>query len=149
MSRRKISPEIQEQVRQRAQYLCEYCHTNEQWQYVQFTIDHVISLRQGGSDHLDNLALACFHCNRYKSSFQTAIDPETQQPTALFNPRNQAWSDHFVWSIDTLTILGISAVGRVTIATLRLNRERIQAIREADRVINRHPPDGDPREKTT
>jgi hypothetical protein len=39
---RKIPVEIQEQVRQRADFLCEYCHTNERWQYVRFTIDHIV-----------------------------------------------------------------------------------------------------------
>ncbi len=140
----KLSSEIKAQVRENAGYLCEYCHTNEKWQYIQFTIDHVIPLKQGGSDSLDNLALACFHCNRHKSSLQTAVDPETQQPAKLFNPRTQGWSEHFIWSADTLSILGLSQVGRATIALLKLNRERIQAIRGADHAVGRHPPKGDP-----
>jgi hypothetical protein len=144
MARSKLSTEIQQQVRQRAQCLCEYCHTNEQWQYIQFTIDHIVPLKQGGSDSLDNLALACFHCNRHKSSRQAALDPETQQLTPLFNPRTQEWSEHFIWSADALAILGVSAIGRATITALKLNRERIQAIRGADQVIGRHPPEGDP-----
>jgi hypothetical protein len=144
MPGRKFSPELQDQVRQRANYLCEYCHTSEKWQYVQFTIDHVIPIKQGGSERLENLALACFHCNRYKSSRQAAIDPETQQMTDLFNPRSQAWADHFIWSADKLTILGQSATGRATIDVLKLNRERIQLIREADLAVNRHPPKDDP-----
>ncbi len=144
MARSKLSTEIQQQVRQRAQCLCEYCHTSEQWQYIQFTIDHVVPLKRGGSDSLDNLALACFHCNRHKSSHQAALDPKTQQLTPLFNPRTQEWSKHFIWSADTLTILGVSAIGRATITALKLNRERIQAIRGADKIIGCHPPSGDP-----
>jgi 5-methylcytosine-specific restriction endonuclease McrA len=46
-SRNKIPKLIQEQVRQRARFLCEYCHASEQWQYVSFTVDHVIPLNQG------------------------------------------------------------------------------------------------------
>jgi hypothetical protein len=34
MSRNKISERIQQQVRNRTNYLCEFCHANEQWQYV-------------------------------------------------------------------------------------------------------------------
>jgi 5-methylcytosine-specific restriction endonuclease McrA len=75
--RRKTLPEIQLLVRQRAGHLCEYCHTAELWQYVQFTVDHVIPLSRGGADTPDNLALACFHCNRKKADKLTAIDPET------------------------------------------------------------------------
>ncbi|HLO84032.1 MAG TPA: HNH endonuclease [Nostocaceae cyanobacterium] len=36
---------------------------------------------------LDNLALACFHCNRQKSDKITAIDPESGLEFPLFNPR--------------------------------------------------------------
>jgi len=32
------------EVRKPAKYLCEYCHASEKWQYVQFTIDHIILL---------------------------------------------------------------------------------------------------------
>ena len=97
-SRRKISPEIQRLVRQRANHLCEYCHTAERWQYVRFTIDHVIPLSQGGSDDLDNLALACFHCNRRKADKLTALDPDSGAEVALFNPRRDDWREHFIWS---------------------------------------------------
>ena len=58
---------MRHQIRQRANYLCEYCHASEQWQYVRFTVDHVIPLAQSGVDTSDNLALACFHCNRLQS----------------------------------------------------------------------------------
>jgi hypothetical protein len=146
MSPRNISISVQEQVRQRANYLCEYCHTSEHWQYVRFTIDHIIPLTAGGTDTLDNLALACFHCNRRKSTRQNAIDPETQEQTALFNPRRDSWSNHFQWSADGLFILPQTATGRATIALLALNRERISHIRAADIEVNRHPPANDPRQ---
>ncbi|MFM7578411.1 MAG: HNH endonuclease, partial [Microcystaceae cyanobacterium] len=74
---RYISPDIQVQVRQRADFLCEYCHTSEQWQYINFTIDHVIPLKLGGSNSIDNLALACFHCNRHKSNKIEGYNTET------------------------------------------------------------------------
>jgi len=54
-ARRKIPAHIQEQVRRRAQLLCEYCHTSELWQYVPFTVDHIIPVTAGGTDQLDNL----------------------------------------------------------------------------------------------
>ena len=70
---------MQTQIRQRAHALCEYCHTAEQWQYVPFTVDHIIPLAHGGTTTLDNLALACFHCNRRKSTHRTGSDPQTRQ----------------------------------------------------------------------
>ena len=144
MSGGKFSPSIQEKVRQRANYLCEYCHACEQWQYVRFTIDHVIPLSEGGSNDLDNLALACFHCNRRKGNKLTAVDPESLTEVPLYNPRGEPWQNHFIWSVDTLTIIGLTATGRATINVLAMNRERIIEIRRADLPIGRHPPLQDP-----
>ena len=45
-------------VRERAQLRCEYCHADERWQCIRFTIDHVLPQSAGGSDDADNLALA-------------------------------------------------------------------------------------------
>jgi 5-methylcytosine-specific restriction endonuclease McrA len=46
--------------------LCEYCHASEAWQYVEFTMEHLVPIAAGGETALDNLALACFSCNRRK-----------------------------------------------------------------------------------
>ncbi|MEZ4513539.1 MAG: hypothetical protein R3C62_16855 [Chloroflexota bacterium] len=72
------------------------------------------------------------------------MDAKTNTLIPLFNPRLQQWSDHFIWAADKLYILGLTAVGKITIEQLRLNRERIIRIRAADLQINRHPPAGDP-----
>ncbi|MEH2321400.1 HNH endonuclease [Nostoc sp.] len=144
MASRKIPDAIQQQVRQRASELCEYCHASEKWQYVLFTVDHVIPLSQNGKDTIDNLALACFHCNRKKSAKTTAVAPESALEVALFNPRESLWSEHFIWSADKLKINGLTQTGQATIAALNLNRERIVNIRAADKVVNRHPPPEDP-----
>ncbi|HEY9826668.1 MAG TPA: HNH endonuclease signature motif containing protein [Stenomitos sp.] len=143
-ARSKISESVQAQVRQRSGYLCEYCHASEQWQYVRFTVDHVMPLSLGGADDLENLALACFHCNRRKTNRLSAIDPQSHEEVTLFNPRKQLWREHFIWSSDGLVILGLTSVGRATIATLDLNRERVMSIRAADKEIGRHPPADDP-----
>ncbi len=144
MSRNKIPESIQQQVRERANYLCEFCHANEKWQYVRFTVDHVMPFSLGGSDRFDNLTLACFHCNRRKTNRLTAVDPESQTEVTLFNPRQDSWQEHFIWSMDGLSILGISTIGKATVAGLLLNRERVIPIRAADREIGRHPPMDDP-----
>jgi hypothetical protein len=143
-SSRYISDELQNQVRDRAQALCEYCHAIEQWQYIKFTIDHIIPLQKSGANQIENLALACFHCNRRKSNHMTGTDPDTEEIVRLFNPRTDQWENHFIWSTDKLTIIGRSPIGRATIQTLELNRDRAINIRAADLEINRHPPNGDP-----
>lgn len=143
-SRRRIAENIQHQVRKRAGGLCEYCHTIEKWQYVLFTIDHIVALAQGGSDGFENLALACFHCNRRKSDRSTGIDPETGLTHNIFNPRQALWREHFIWSVDCTEIIGLTLLGRATITQLQLNRPRILSIRLADVAIGRHPPHDDP-----
>jgi 5-methylcytosine-specific restriction endonuclease McrA len=104
--RSKISAQVQNEVRQRANYLCEYCHASERWQYVSFTVDHIKPRSLGGGDGLENLALACFHCNRRKTNRFSVVVIETGNEIPLFNPRKDDWSDHFVWSADGLLIMG-------------------------------------------
>jgi hypothetical protein len=140
----KLSASVQSQVRQRANFLCEYCHTDENWQYVLFSIDHIVPVAEGGEDQLENLALACFHCNRHKSNKQIAFDRETEQSVPLFNPRQHRWSDHFIWSGNGLLVIPLTDTGRATVDLLELNRDRIQQIRSADASVGRHPPFADP-----
>ncbi len=141
---RYINEATQEQVRQRAKSLCEYCHASEQWQYVSFTVDHVIPIAKNGANSIDNLALACFHCNRQKSDKIQALDNQSLSEVPLFNPRTDSWQEHFIWSTDTLSIIGLTATGRATVTALKFNRARIINIRAADREIVRHPPPDDP-----
>ncbi len=139
---RYISEATQNQVRERAKFYCEYCHASEMWQYIQFTVDHIIPLSKGGANSIDNLALACFHCNRKKSDKTTVTDNSgTEIP--LFNPRSNIWSEHFIWSKDTLSIIALTAIGTATVTILDFNRTRIINIRAADRKIGRHPPSDD------
>ena len=102
----KLAPAVDDQVRRRAAQLCEYCHASERWQYVKFTFDHVVPLSRGGTDSVDNLALACFHCNRRKSDKTSARAEGSDEDVPLFNPRRQAWSEHFAWSADGLLVVG-------------------------------------------
>lgn len=134
---RKISLFLQLKVRKRANYLCEFCHADERWQFVTFTIDHILPTSEGGKDSLENLALACFHCNRYKSNKKIIGNVK------IFNPREMSWNEHFIWSKDTLEILSKTEIGEATIELLQFNRERLLQIRAGDLKINRHPPQCD------
>lgn len=137
---RKIAFEIRETVRRRANFLCEYCHTNERWQYVRFTVDHIVP---NAGNSIENLALACFHCNRRKSNKTVSADPQTSASVEIFNPRQHLWKTHFLWSVDGLRIIPLTSIGRATAVLLELNRERILLIRQADVAVNRHPPTED------
>jgi HNH endonuclease len=143
--RRQIPEDTENIIRQRANFLCEYCHASEKWQYVAFTVEHIIPLAKNGTDSLDNLALACFHCNRKKSDRTTAIDEISGEEVPLFNPRQESWQTHFIWSADGLFIIGLTPIGRATVAALALNRPRVINIRSADQSVGRHPPADDRR----
>jgi hypothetical protein len=124
MSSPHISKEWRTAVIERANGRCEYCH-KPQVLFFAHEVDHVIARKHGGETALDNLAFACFECNRYKGSDIASLDPETRELTLLFNPRLQNWHDHFRFRSGRIE--PITAVGRVTAFLLHLNDvERIQ-----------------------
>jgi hypothetical protein len=94
-----------------------------------FAIEHIVPRTAGGTDDLDNLALSCQGCNNFKSVFMTAIDPITGNTVPLYHPRQHLWSDHFCWSDDGLTLLGLTPIGRGTVERLQLNREGVVRLR--------------------
>lgn len=87
-------------VRERAKFLCEYCHSPEWSSADLFTLDHLVPQFLGGSDELNNLALACRRCNERCYNFTTGTDPETNLETPIFQPRQQVWAEHFIWTAD-------------------------------------------------
>jgi hypothetical protein len=136
-------------VRQRANYLCEYCHSSERVSPSRFTMEHITPQSLGGSDYPDNLALACRRCNERRYNIMEALDPQRQQMVSLFNPRKQIWREHFVWVNDHTVIEGTTAIGRATCQCLDLNDERyleedsIRATRRLWIQAGLHPPKGD------
>ena len=96
--------------------------------------------RGRGSSTEENLWLACPLCNGYKGTQTSAPDPESGEDVALFNPRQQTWSDHFRWSNDGTLIVGMSAVGRATVGALKLNNEYLVQARARWVAAGWHPP---------
>ena len=146
-----IPKSLYEQVRQRAQYRCEYCHYPELLSTAPLSIDHLQPQSLGGTDNLDNLALACRRCNERRYNFTIGIDPDTGKETPLFNPRQQIWAEHFMWTFDGLCIIGKTPTGRATCERLDLNDERrgekfIQKSRQRWVESCLHPPEDDPQE---
>jgi hypothetical protein len=90
---------------------------------------------------LSNLALACRGCNLYKSDKTTAIDPISNRTVPLFHPRRQQWNDHFSWNQDGTQIVGLTPIGRATVAALNLNREGLVNLRRTLHQCGEHPPD--------
>ena len=108
-------------IAQRAAHRCEYCLLHEDYAVKRHEPDHIIPRKHGGSDAEDNLAWACFHCNRHKSSEVGALDVQSGELVPLFNPRRHTWAEHFV--VDGARIEPLTAIGRVTVLVLQLNRE--------------------------
>lgn len=102
----------------RANGCCEYCG-KPQVSFFAHEVDHVIAQKHRGKTTLENLAFACFECNRYKGSDIASFDPQTEQLTLLFNPRTQNWTDHFRY--DSGVIVPLTPEGRSTVFLLRLN----------------------------
>ena len=86
---------LRRQVEERANHRCEYCLLPASLSFYAHEVDHVIPLKHGGTTTPDNLAYACWRCNRYKGSDLGSFDPETREFSFLFNPRTQTWNDHF------------------------------------------------------
>jgi hypothetical protein len=137
-----ISDALRQQITERARGLCEYCQT-AQIIVVTMEVDHIEPQIAGGETHPDNLCLVCRGCNSFKQDFQTGFDPDTEQKVTLFNPRTQQWEQHFQWSDDGITLIGLTATGRATIQRLRMNREGILASRRLWVQAGWHPPKTD------
>ncbi len=135
-----IPEAVRELVRQRAGDRCEYCLSPQSLVMGRFQIDHVLPLAKGGSNADNNLCLACELCNQYKWIKTEAVDPQTEKPCPLFNPRHQNWKQHFTWSADGTEILGLTACGRATVGALRLNNPLAKAVRSNWVRAGWHPP---------
>ena len=112
---------------ERARYSCEYCLLYESYATFSHEVDHIIALKHGGRNELNNFAYACAQCNRFKGSDLSLLDPVTDELVLLFNPRNHYWFEHF--DFDGPLIHPKSAIGRAT--------ERLLQFNQIDRVLLR------------
>ncbi len=124
----------------RAEGFCEYCFSPENYSSSTFEIEHILPISKDGKTVLENLALACSSCNKFKSHRIEAVDIETNRKVSLFNPRQDIWAEHFKWSADFIQIIGLSATGRATVQALKLNRKNLQNLRKLLRKNGEHPP---------
>lgn len=112
-------------VRERAANRCEYCHLpQEATPFMVFHVEHIIARQHVDEPHDDpsELALACDRCNAFKGPNLSSIDPLTGGKVDLFNPRTDAWTDHFVASHGM--IVGLTPIGRATVRLLNMNAPR-------------------------
>jgi len=105
------------------------CHIPASGYVGSFHADHIIARQHGGESNLENLALACLHCNQHKGPNIAGRNPETGEVVELFHPRRNRWGDHFDW--DGANLIGKTTVGRATIQVLAINDPGFRAVRIA------------------
>jgi len=129
MSGRRIPAALRALVHQRAGGCCEYCHIHEDDVLAPHEPDHIVAEQHGGATTIENLALACVHCNAFKGTNLSSVDPDTGKVVLLFNPRTDRWEDHF--RLDGPRLVPVTAIARATARLLRFSDpEREQARRD-------------------
>lgn len=136
-----VSIELREAVMLRAKKCCEYCKSQDKYSPTAFTIDHVLPESLDGTSDFENLAYACFLCNRLKSNKLKFFDTLSERWIPLFNPRKDFWNEHLSWNQDATKIIGITKIGRGTVTELKLNREKLVEYRSCIIPFGTHPPD--------
>ena len=140
MSRIYLSKELKDLVFDRANFLCEYCLSPDDYSSSPFNIEHIIPISKSGTNEIENLALACQGCNLHKYNNIFGIDPESGVLAAFYNPRENNWKDHFIWNENHTIIIGQTPIGRATVNSLYLNRYRLINQRNAFIKLGIHPP---------
>ena len=140
MAEKRATARQKQRLAARAGYCCEYCFSQNKFGVQTFSAEHIRPQAHGGETTLDNMAFSCQGCNGYKGIKTTARDPTTKTIVPLYNPRQDRWDDHFEWSADFLTIIGLTPSGRATIELLRVNRTEVVNLRRVLRLVGEHPP---------
>lgn len=141
MSRSYVSKALRAKVAEQAKHRCGYCLTAAQNVGQKMDIEHIMPESKGGPTIEANLWLCCSECNSFKSIKTDAPDPNTGNIVALFNPRQQNWTEHFEWDESGSIIVGKTAVGRATVIALSLNRDELVTSRLRWAEVGWHPPD--------
>jgi hypothetical protein len=140
MSSEYIPVALKQIVFDRAKGLCEYCRSQARFAIDPLVIDHIQPVSRGGKTIAENLALSCQTRNNYKYTKTEALDPVTNQSVSLFHPRAMVWEKHFTWNEEVTQAIGITPVGRATIALLQINRDGVVNMRRILAIMGYHPP---------
>ncbi|OIO87749.1 MAG: HNH endonuclease [Anaerolineae bacterium CG2_30_64_16] len=135
-----IPKRLREQIAAEAGHRCGYCLTSQDYTAMPMEIEHIIPRVAGGPTVRENLWLACPLCNGHKAAQTHGVDLETDERVSLFNPRKQAWREHFTWSDDGTLVIGLTACGRATVVVLQLNNEYFVQARRRWMMAGWHPP---------
>jgi hypothetical protein len=90
-----------------------------------------------GTSDPENLAFACYLCNRYKGSDIAALHPGTGELVRLFHPRQDRWPEHF--RIAGPILVPLTNIGAGTSQLLRLNVPARVVERRLLQSLDRYP----------
>jgi 5-methylcytosine-specific restriction endonuclease McrA len=88
-------------VYERYGFKCAYCGIDgssdfEIWFKANFAIDHIKPRKFGGTNHPDNLALACHSCNLYKGAIDCDSIEKAKEVIRQKKRQAQDWHERFV-----------------------------------------------------
>jgi hypothetical protein len=135
-----VSRRLRAAIAHRAKGCCEYCGSPAKFCIDPFVAEHIHPVAKGGLTVADNLALACMGCNGYKQDKTEAYDAVSQAVAPLYHPRTHLWHEHFAWNEEFTHLVPLTAIGRVTIAELQLNRAGVINVRLLLILAGLHPP---------
>ncbi|MBI4575586.1 MAG: HNH endonuclease, partial [Planctomycetes bacterium] len=114
-----------------------YCRMPDLGGFFAHEPDHIIAAQHRGQTDLENLALACLQCNRFKGPNIASVDPETNRIVPLFNPRTDSWIEHF--RTERGRVLPLTPVARATAALLNFNDPDREEARQKLWQVGRYP----------
>jgi hypothetical protein len=135
-----LAAELRQQLLEADDHRCAYCQTTQANSGYPMVVDHIVPSSKGGKTEFANLCFACHRCNDFKGPTTALEDPLSREISSLFHPRQQTWDEHFMWDATGIRLVGLTAVGRVTIIALNMNNEVIQDARRNWVSVGWHPP---------
>ena len=114
-----MGAELRRVVAEWAGFTCEYCLIHEDDAYLGCEVDHIVSEKHEGQTVAENLAFSCFCRNRHKGSDIASRNSHTGELVRLFNPRADAWAEHF--QLRGGRIEWRTSIGEVTARLLKFN----------------------------
>lgn len=121
MGRRARKPDPRETVESRAGRRCEYCRAPQPATGIRYHLEHVFPESLGGTDEVDNLALACPTCNYYKSNHLLGIDEKRFNWPAAVQSKERPMARTFDFDSSTLRLKGKTDTGKGTVNRFLMN----------------------------
>jgi hypothetical protein len=133
----EVTERLRQQVAERAYQVCKYCLIHESDVYHGCEVDHIRSVKHGGLTMAENLAFACFHCNRHKGTDLGSVTSATGALVRFYDPRKDRWNEHFQWNDGRIEPL--TEIGEVTARLLEFNHPERVIFREFLMETGRYP----------